>query len=56
MLVCASAGIMTVNNWAQNLMGHDMPNYTKFDVHQYSGKDDIIAWPHPTVEEEVEEK
>jgi hypothetical protein len=50
-LVCSSAGIMTVNMWVQSLMGEEMPNYTKFDICHFWGPDDILAWPPPEDEE-----
>lgn len=47
-LVCVSAGIMTVNAWIQHLMGLEMPNYSKVDIAHYWKKDEsILAWPPP---------
>eukprot|EP00028_Trichosphaerium_sp_Am-I-7-wt_P003821 CAMPEP_0168513586 /NCGR_PEP_ID=MMETSP0405-20121227/3563_1 /TAXON_ID=498012 /ORGANISM="Trichosphaerium sp, Strain Am-I-7 wt" /LENGTH=266 /DNA_ID=CAMNT_0008532471 /DNA_START=72 /DNA_END=868 /DNA_ORIENTATION=+ len=40
-LVCGSAGIMTVNAWVQSLMGFTMPNYTKFDVCTFWEPDEL---------------
>jgi len=51
-LVCCSAGLMTVNAWVQDLMGISMPNYTKFDIATITDPNNLIAWPHP-VEETV---
>eukprot|EP00475_Leptophrys_vorax_P032517 TRINITY_DN5023_c0_g1_i1.p1 TRINITY_DN5023_c0_g1~~TRINITY_DN5023_c0_g1_i1.p1 ORF type:complete len:286 (-),score=70.07 TRINITY_DN5023_c0_g1_i1:27-884(-) len=50
-LVCSSAGIMTVNMWAQSLMGDEMPNYTKFDIVHFWSPEDILAWPPPEEED-----
>lgn len=56
-LVCVSAGVMTVNMWAQGLCGApSMPNYTKFDVRTLGGPEDMVAWPPPEVAGDDEEK
>jgi hypothetical protein len=38
---------MTVNMWAQALMGEAMPNYTKFDIVRFAAPGDVVAWPAP---------
>jgi len=55
-LVCSSAGLMTVNSWVQHLLGKSMPNYTKFDIGDFWNPDGFIAWPAPIEEEKTEEK
>jgi len=51
-LVCSMAGLMTVNHWCQELMGFEMPNFSKCDITLFWKPDDILAWPHPEEEEQ----
>jgi molybdopterin/thiamine biosynthesis adenylyltransferase len=46
-IVCCSAGLMTVNAWLQGLFGLEMPNYTKFDIAGFWNSGDVLAWPMP---------
>eukprot|EP01130_Rhizamoeba_saxonica_P018830 TRINITY_DN956_c0_g1_i2.p1 TRINITY_DN956_c0_g1~~TRINITY_DN956_c0_g1_i2.p1 ORF type:complete len:170 (-),score=53.05 TRINITY_DN956_c0_g1_i2:53-562(-) len=55
-LVCSTAGLMTVNAWVQYLCGFPTPNYTLVDVASY-WRNDIVAWEAPEdPEEKVEEQ
>uniref|UniRef100_A0A6B2LEU1 THIF-type NAD/FAD binding fold domain-containing protein n=1 Tax=Arcella intermedia TaxID=1963864 RepID=A0A6B2LEU1_9EUKA len=49
-LVCSMAGLNTVNHWVQELMGFEMPNFSKVDISSFWKSDDIIAWPPPEEE------
>jgi len=51
-LVCSMAGLMTVNHWCQELMGFEMPNYTKSDISTFWKPDDTLAWPAPDDDDE----
>lgn len=53
-LVCTSAGVMTVNAWVQGLNGFEMPGYTKFDIVSFKEPGDTLAWPEPEDEDYVE--
>jgi len=46
-LVCSMAGLMTVNHWRQDMMGFEMPNYTKSDISLFWKPDDNLAWAAP---------
>jgi len=46
-LVCSMAGLMTVNHWCQDMMGFEMPNFTKCDISAFWKPDDLLAWPAP---------
>jgi len=46
-LVCAMAGLHTVNAWVQGLMGLEMPNWCKGDMNLFWKEGEgVLAWPH----------
>lgn len=65
-LVCTTAGLMTVNSWVQvshaigscinlyqGLMGFEMPNFLKSDLALFWKEGETLAWPEPEDDEAI---